>query len=113
MPLTLPEQATNAKIENEGLHLRHDAQLGVMRESHAEKLLRVAPDLDKALNYPDAIRWELKEAGDRTDAEIEQELADQQAYYQWKHDRLAEVVTLCDAEIAFRADGKVDRRPIG
>lgn len=112
MSLTPAEQALNAKIEAEGLHLKHDTQLVFMRDSHAEKLLRVAPDLDKALNFPDAIRWELKEAEYPAD-EIEQEVADQKAYYQWKQTRLTEIVSFIDTEIGFRADGKVNRKPVG
>ena len=112
MPLTAAERAVNVKIENEGLHRRRDDVLSIMRDRHAEKLLRVAPDLDRALNFPDAIRWELKEQGDLTDAEIEGELAEQQTYYQWKHDRLTEVVSLIDSEVEFRGAGKVSRSPV-
>ena len=106
------EEEFNAKIEFEGLHHRYDTQLVIMRDSHAEKLLRVAPDLDKALNFPDAIRWELKEAEYPAD-EIEQEVADQKAYYVWKDKRLTEIVLLINTEIGFRADGKVARTPTG
>ncbi len=113
-PLTPAEKIINGRIEAEGLHIKFDTQLVAMRNSHATKVfMRVNPDLDKAVNFADAIRWELKEAGGLTDAEIERELADQRAYYQWKRDRLTEIVSLIDSEIAFRADGKVDRSPIG
>ena len=112
MPLTAAERAVNVKIENEGLHRRRDDVLSIMRDSHAEKLLRVAPDLDRALNFPDAIRWELKEQGELTDAEIESELVEQQVYYQWKVDRLTEVVSLIDSEVEFRGAGKVSRSPV-
>lgn len=112
-PLTPGEQAVNARIEAEGLHIKHDTQLVFMRDSHATKILRVAPDLDRVLNFPDSIRWELKVGGDLSDAKIEQEVLDQRAYYQWKFDRLTEIVSLIDSEIRFRADDKVRRNPVG
>ena len=111
MPLTPTEAATNAKIEADNLHIRHGAVLATMRDSHAANLLRVATDLDRVMNFPQAILWELKEAG-LTTAEAAQELADQRAYYQWKEARLTEIVSLIDSEITFRADGKVNRTPI-
>ena len=110
--LTPAEEILNAKIENESLHIRFDAQLVTMRDSHAAKIVRVAPDLDKVFNFPAAVLWELKEQGLDT-AEAAQGLADQRIYYQWKHDRLTEIVLLIDTEVAFRADGKVNRSSIG
>ena len=119
-PLTPAEEILNAKIENESLHVKFDTQIVFMRDSHAAKILSVAPDLDKVFNFPDTIRWELKEQNaplplvdQLSPAEIEKEVLGRQAYYQWKHDRLTEIVSLIDTEIAFRADGKVDRNPIG
>ena len=112
MALTPDEQAVNVRIITEGLHNKFDAQLVAMAVSHAAKLPHVESDLDKALNYPQAVKWELKEAG-FPQAEIQAELKAQQDYYQWKKDRLDDIVFLLANERAFRRDGKVSRSPIG
>ena len=112
MPLTPAEQSLNARIEAEGLHLRHDTQLDAMATSHAAKIPRVDVDLDKVINFPDAVRWELKEAEFPAD-EIEAELVSQRTYYQQKKARLEEVVSLIADEQAFRQKGKVARTPTG
>ena len=112
MPLTPAEQSLNARIEVDGLHLRYDERLVAMKESHAAKIPHVEEDLDKVLNYPDAVRWELKEGGLPAD-KIEDELASQITYYQWKKARLEETVSLIESEQAFRKNGKVEGTPIG
>ena len=112
MPLNRAERDLNARIESEGLHLRFNLQLVAMAKSHAAKIPRVESDLDKVLNFPDAVRWELKEAEFPAD-EIEAELVSQRTYYEQKKARLEEVVSLIADEQAFRAAGKVTRVPTG
>ena len=110
-PLTTAEQIIEAKLQKESLYLRLDEQLVSMASSHAAKIPQVLEDLDKVTNFPDAVRWELKESGLPAD-EIEHELSSQLAYYQWKKARLEEVVSLISSEQEFRADGKVDRTQV-
>ena len=112
MPLNRAERTLNDRIESEGLHLRFNLQLVAMAESHAAKIPRVEADLDKVLNFPDAVRWELKEAEFPAD-EIEAELVSQRIYYQQKKVRLQEVVSLIASEQEFRQKGKVQRVPTG
>ena len=112
MALTPDEQAVNVRIVTEGLHYKFDAQLVAMAVSHAAKLPHVESDLDKALNYPQAVKWELKEAG-LPQSEIQAELKAQQDYYQWKKARLDDIVFLIGQERALRVAGKVSRSPIG
>ncbi len=112
MVLTLAEQALNERIITEGLHNKFDGQLVAMEASHSAKLPHVESNLDKVLNYPGAVKWELKEAG-LPQSEIQAELKAQQDYYQWKKDRLDDIVFLLANERAFRRDGKVSRSPIG
>ncbi len=109
MTLTPSERVREERIREESLHLKTDEELITMKASHAAKLPHVEEDLDKVLNYPDAVRWELKEAGYD---DIEDELVQQIAYYQWKKARLEESVNLISAEQAFRRDGKVDRTQV-
>lgn len=111
-PLTPGEKALDARVRNEGLHHKHDQQLVVMRASHARKRPHILNDLDRALNYPDAVRWELKESGLVGD-EIERELLAQQDYYRWKDGRLSDIVALIDGEADLRGRRRVDRSPVG
>ena len=110
--LTLTEQAVENRLIGEGLHLKFDAQLVAMAKSHAAKIPHVDADLDRVLNFPDSIRWELKEASYPAD-EIEVEVAHQRTYYQWKKTRLEEIVSRIADEQAFRRAGKVQRTPVG
>lgn len=111
-PLTPAERLIEQRIRTESLHVKFDSQLADMRVSHAAKIPHVEVDLDEVTNFPDSIRWKLRESG-LPASEIEAELASQQSYYAWKKRRLEEVVELLDHEIAFRRDGKVSRKPIG
>ncbi len=111
-PLTPGEQALDARVRNEGLHHKHDQQLVVMRASHARKRPHILNDLDKVLNYPDAVRWELKESG-LVGGELEQELLAQQDYYRWKDGRLSDIVALIDGETDLRGRDRVRRTPVG
>ena len=112
IPLTPEDEIIEAKIREDSLDLRTDERLVAMAESHAAKIPHVDEDLDKVLNYPDAVRWELKEAGYPA-GEIEDELASQVSYYQRKKAKLEETVPLIASVQTFRKNGKVTREPIG
>ncbi len=111
--LTRAERKLDDRILTEGLHLKHDTQIVVMRDAHDSKRAHAAADRLRAFSFPDSIRWDLKEQGELSDDGIETELGERQAYSNWKVERLREIVELLDAEAGFRADGKVERAPLG
>jgi len=71
-------------------------------------------DLDRAVNRPDSIRQDFIEAyPDWTDAQVEDEVFDQQAFYISKDVQLIDIVEILGIEINARASGQVNRNPIG
>lgn len=110
--LTAEELLRDDGAIDEGLHLKHDHQLPLMRQSHDDKRAKMAGKRLQAFSYPDSIRWPLKKDG-LADAVIEVELVRRQEMYSTKLIRLREVVQRLDDEIALRAGGKVERDPLG
>lgn len=110
MPLTPAEQLTDDKIHSQNLHIRFDEQLVEMAKSHADMIPQAEEDLDKILNFPDAVRWELKKRDFPAD-ELEAEIISKRDYYQWNKDKLEEIVSLIASEQRFRKNKKVTRTP--
>ncbi len=105
------DEAWDRLIITEGLHVKHDTQIVVMRDMHADKLPQAEADRLRVFTFPDSVLWELTEQ-DFTNAEAKAELKEQQDYYAWKVKRLKNIVELLDKEAEFRADGKVERIPV-
>lgn len=113
--LSVNEEIINQRIIAAQLSNRTDAILTAMALAHAAKIDRVAPDLDKATNFPGALRWEfteqIRQGEDRTPsrAEMDAHVAEQQAFYAAKDAQLRDICELIAKEQEFRRDGKVDR----
>ena len=109
---------TNAQwaedVKAEGLEIRTETELVQMKDSHESKLTRVQKDLDKFINWPDAVRYELMErfstAGltgkELTDA-VEKEFQEQLTYYQWKVGKLGQSVERITKAKDLIAEGRV------
>jgi len=121
---------SEAKIKQEGLHLRFNDQLARMSRKMSGKISRVQKDLNSFILFPDARREEayisLVEAGEiepvpdgatslsvSTIGRVESEYQDRLKFYQDKVDRLKMLVELIAEEQELRADKKVVRSPIG
>ncbi len=118
--LTSTEEIDNDLIKDQSLHYKFDHQLVDMLASHQAKRSHVEAAYIRVFSYPDSIRWQMVEAamGDSTiplptPVELDKEVAEQQAYMQRKKDQLDEIIRLIPIEQGFRADGKVERDPIG
>lgn len=107
-------------IQAEGLHLKFDDQLTEMSISHEAKLPHVRKDLRDIVDYPDFKRKELRDQfeeaglkGAELYVAIEDELAQQTAYYLWKVGRLEEIIAFIKEEQELRVEGTIVRNPIG
>lgn len=117
-------------VKKENLDIKYDYQLDQMEENLTEKLPRVQKDLDKFVNYPNYIKWELKEQFTQmfNDSEIDLkgklesktlqewidgEFVEQLAYYQWKTDKLNQSIERIKKEKELRYDELVIRSPEG
>lgn len=106
-PVTEEQWAEDVKKDQ--LHTRFDYQLQEMKESHEAKLLELKKLYDKATLYPDAIRWELIEAG-IPEEEIDKQVAEQIAGIKLEYEKIQQVVERINKEIELRSKGKVDRK---
>ena len=111
-PRSLDEDAINAKIETEGLQWKFDDQLVKMRASHLAKSTRYDDQIDEVTNFPDSVRFRLKQDG-LSALEIETELTETQNRLTNKKARLLEVVDLITSEQGLRRGNKVKRDPVG
>ena len=116
-PTTQAEWAED--VRRESLNFKFDYQLDQMEENLTEKLPRTQKDLDKFIQCPDCIKWELKEqlneeflGGKLTDA-VEEEYQSQLHYYKWKVDKINQSIERIKKEKELRGEGQVDRKPIG
>ncbi len=109
--LTPDEQADHVKIHTEGLDIRTDEVLTEMRTVHQDKFERLQDEFN-AWHNPDFIRGEhfrLTGEGGMTPTEADTEIVERVTQWNWKHPKLSEIARLCQVEIGFRRDGKVDR----
>lgn len=123
-PTTDAEWANDVKAE--GFEHRFDFQLDQMEQSLTEKLPKIQKDLDKFIQCPDCVKYELKERftqmfndagiglnksleGKTLQEWIDEEFASQLAYYQWKTDKINQSLERITKEKELRKDGKVDR----
>ena len=109
--------AQEIRVRKHSFHIKHDYQLEDMLVSHNRKRIewqKRGGDLEKATQRPDAIRQELIEQFPwMTDAEVEDELFVEQTKAIQKDQRLIDIVESLGIEINARAQGKVNRVPIG
>lgn len=117
--MPLPPQA-EARVQKHSFHIKFDYQLEAMLVLHTSKLNHLREpggDLEKYTQDADgmvAVRWEIKEQfPDLSPAERGQEFFDQQAYYIWKDVMLQEVIDTIPIEQDARAQGIVNRNPLG
>lgn len=104
------DEQWNEDVKKEQLNTRFDYQLQEMKKAHEEKLVEMKKLYDKATLYPDAIRWELMEAGIVPVEELDAEVAKQIASLKWEYEKLQQSVERINKEIELRKDGKVDRK---
>ena len=106
-PVTDEQWAEDVKKEQ--LNSRFDFQLQEMKESHEAKLLELKTLYDKAVLYPDAIRWELIEAG-MPESELDKQVAEKIASTKWEYEKLQQTIERINKEIELRKKGAVDRK---
>jgi hypothetical protein len=116
-PTTTEAWAEDVKKDN--LDIKFDYQLDQMEENLTEKLPRVQQDLDKFIQCPDCIKWELKEglneefSGQKLTDAVEEEYQSQLAYYKWKADKLNQSLERIKKEKELRYEDLVIRTPEG
>ena len=113
-------------VKAESLNVKLDFALDEMEQSLTEKLPKVQKNLDKFIQCPECIRFELKERftqmfkdqgidldkkleGKTLQEWIDGEFNSQLAYYQWKTDKINQSLERIAKEKELRKDKKVDR----
>lgn len=102
------DEAWAEDVKKEGLNFKHDYQLQEMKVSHEAKLIEIQKQLEKT-NYPDAIRWELKEQGIE-EPELTKEVEQQISSLKYEYERLLQVIERINKEIELRKNKLVDRK---
>jgi hypothetical protein len=119
-PITDAQWAEDVKEES--LNFKLDFALDEMEQSLAQKLPKVQKDLDKFIQCPECIRFELKERftqmfkdakidlngkleGKTLQEWIDEDFASQLAYYQWKTDKITQSLERIAKEKDLRKKG--------
>ncbi len=117
-PITNSQWAEDTKKES--LHVKRNDQLSEMKESHEAKVIKVKKDVNKFLNYPEAVKFELdeqftqifEEHGNSNKIEgktkqqcIDGEFVEQDIMYKWKIAKLHQSVERINKEIELRTTG--------
>jgi len=115
-PTTDKEWAEDVKQES--LDVKHDYQLGKMKNNLKVKLPKLEKKLDKVTNYPDTVKWESKarytDAGMAIDnTTLNKVIKDEQVKYQWEVDKIKQSIKRIEKEQDLRNRGVIKRKPIG
>lgn len=116
-------------VKAESLDIKRDEQLEEMEKSHVDKLPRVEKDLDKFINWPDVVRYELTQQftqmfenaavdgmvpetveGKTLQEWIDEEFDSQKLMYEWKVAKLRQSVERIKKERQLRASEAVIRK---
>ena len=95
-------------IKAEGLNYRMDFQLEQVKESLETDLNGANLKLFQQTEYPDSIRWELKQGGIE-EPELTKQVNEKVAQYKYEYERIAQALERVTKEIELRKAGKVDR----
>ena len=102
-------------VKKESLNVKSESDLDQMLGSLTEKLPRTEEGLLKVTQYPDAVRWEVRESlksmmsGAELDAEVEKQYQEQLAYWERKTAKIKQSIIRIEKEKQLRTSKVVDR----
>jgi len=105
-PTTDAEWAEDVKKES--LNFKLDYELQQMKTDLENKLIRVQQPLLDKINYPDAIRWEMIQAGIK-EPELTKEVEQRITQYKLEYEKMSQSIERISKEIELRKNGKIDR----
>lgn len=95
-------------VKKEQLNFKLDSELQEMKLSHEDKLPKIKTLYDKAILYPDVIRYEYMESGMK-EPDLTNEVNTTIKQYVRKYEKLQQSIERINKEIDLRARGKVNR----